>query len=105
MAKHRLFACAVLLSALPVIAQAAECNGISKVGQWNAAPDFISLLGGQACQRQYNCGPAQQEMMSNACHVVGDSKPVLGPCSGTSGCDDCNTNPPTESCNWHEEPN
>lgn len=77
-------------------------------GVWTTTETFAQA--NVACFRVYTCWPASDILHDASTHVVSTPpKTVWGVCSAGGGpvdsCNVCLTNPPTEKCEWHLEPN
>jgi hypothetical protein len=72
-------------------------------GTWVADSEFAQV--NVACSRRYICGPGKDVLHSADSKIVSAApKLIWGVCSAGTGpvdsCNVCNTNPPTEKCEW-----
>ena len=88
----------------------ADCPPDVTQGSWSPARDFTAsdLLPGP-CSRWYSCGPTESVIYDSSCRLVATPPvSVNGVCSAGSGdpssCNACLTNPPSDQCLWHLEP-
>jgi hypothetical protein len=75
----------------------------AETGMWS--PDSQFAQANVACARKYTCGPSKDIMHGADTKIVSTPpKLVWGVCSAGTGpvdsCNVCNTNPPTEQCEW-----
>ena len=92
-------------------AQQASCPGDIHDSQWRGSSTIITPYGGGPgvdCQRVYHCnGEADSGSVPSGCKVVAtSSKSITGKCSMDSdsgSCRKCETDPPSEQCQWHLE--
>lgn len=73
-------------------------------GVWSPDTNFAQV--NSYCTRSYICGPREDILHSEDTKVIATSpKLVLGVCSAgggpIDGCNVCNTNPPTDKCEWN----
>jgi hypothetical protein len=80
-----------------------ETSALAEEGVWSADSQFAQV--NVACSRRYTCGPGRDILHSGDTKIVSTApKLVWGVCSVGAGpvdsCNVCNTNPPTEKCEW-----
>jgi hypothetical protein len=92
-------------------AQQTSCPSDMHDSQWRGSSTIITPYGGGPgvdCQRVYHCnGEADSGSVPSGCKVVAtSSKSITGKCSMDSdsgSCRKCETDPPSEQCQWHLE--
>lgn len=93
----------MMVAAAMIVLAAGAAAGTKEAGVWTAYDEFAQL--NAACYRVYSCGPATDVLHSDDTKVqVTPPQTSWGVCSGFDSCDVCNTNPPSDPCEWELVP-
>ena len=92
-----------MLAAVVLATAFSEATVSAEPGTWLANSQFAQV--NVACSRRYTCGPTKDILHSADTKIVSTApKLVWGVCSAGTGpfdtCNVCNTNPPTDKCEW-----